>query len=1660
MQQTDSEFINGTKSAFVSNRTSSWNGLKQTIQLAPNTEYNLSGYMKLSSGTGTGIVQLQYTDERGILITKVLEQALSDNWTKLSGKLETGNVINDAYIIVRTKDTPVDFWAENISCVLVESNAETQRVVQNSGFEEADKSMWGNYSGTTMEFVSATHEGTTAAKLMNRSYNWHSVKQNVVLEQGKSYEISAWMKVAEGVFDGRIAVEYLLNYGYDCRTIDVSRTPETSNGWTLVKGIVTMPKGTITSVTIGMGTQANLSDIFVDDVNCEKVEIPVLDLPEGLLLNGTFESEIGWDTVDSALQYCSTEKYGGSKSALILSTQGAQAEIYQNILLENNVTYNIGAMIKPKVGTGMAKIELRYMADGSEQVRTVEGFISSGRWNRVNGIISIVGHKTPITNAKIVISTSETEFYTDSAYLVKEIVTVMENNLLSNSGFESVFNQDWVGLEASVDRVQDIVHSGSYAAKVKNRNVPYSMIRQAVTLQPGETYQLSAWVKLPGVETTGEFKLLSEFLADGSPSSSTKVISLNSNEWTYVKHIFTVPNGEIIGPFFEIIRSDSLGDFYLDDAALKVYQPESNPIIQSLDFSIQRSYDVLLKNNAAYYVEANVASNRSGGDVAYISLKYKVNGILAEQRIEVNVTAAGSSLKKTFYLPETGEITDAKLEIDCIGESKQSIVKDVVFAYEFFQNASFETQILDGNWKSKNADIKIVTEETFVGNYAAKINMRENNSAGMLQHVALKGGQNYKASAFVRLCGNEPTQNVDMVLSYKTNGVVKTIKATTTATSNGWTVLQSEFSIPEEDEGITDSKVSFCTQSGTSNFYVDNTIFQVSNRLYSVYSDLNADIRTAGYQSSGFLHGFDIDGINPPSNYITDIKTKWHRVGVWYGNWNRVLKSNELGLDIQCVISDSCSVNSANYDAQVTALVQGAIDRNIQNIYWDLFNEPGLNGPHIDSDEFRANWLRTYNLVKAVNPNAKIVGPSSELFYFDKIKNFLLWAKENEVLPNYISWHFSDDPYIDANLVNLFMEENQINGVQIMINEFMWPMELTTSANAWYVIRNERADIQANASNWKGGNLLCDILWQDEDRNWITHGRWWMYKRYADITGMLVQTTPSKGETPMIEMLCGKDSTQEKVRALLGKNGSEYGMDLVVGFDNIDAVPYIVNNNMVRVLVEQIPNSAISKPTVIIEENVSIVNNKLQVTIPWSGANDSYSITLGKAIPEMTKIDTDYIKNVSTSPTITPTMDEKVDVIFGKDAGKAATAKVEEKNNVKTTTVTLDDAAVKENLDKMDKANPNGNDKKVIISVNNNSNVVVAELNGQTVKNMQDKKFILEIKTENVSYTISVEDINIEYVSDQMGKQVELKDIKVSVTIAEASSTTATIVADSAKKNSYTVVVKPVEFEITCTSGTKTVNVSRFNSYVERTLAIPDDIDPTKITTGVVLKSDGTFSPVPTNIVAIDGKYYARISSLTNSTYTVIWNPIAFKDVEKHWAKDYINDVGSRLIDSGVGNGNFAPNRAITRGEFASMIVKALGLKGTAFSDRFSDVKKSDPYYQAIYTAYEYGIIAGYSNGKFGTQDLITRQQAMIMISNAMMIAGMDGSISETEIRSQLNLFKDSSDISSSAKQAASICIKYGIFGGSKGKLTPKGNITRAESATIIIRFLKKSGLI
>lgn len=162
----------------------------------------------------------------------------------------------------------------------------------------------------------------------------------------------------------------------------------------------------------------------------------------------------------------------------------------------------------------------------------------------------------------------------------------------------------------------------------------------------------------------------------------------------------------------------------------------------------------------------------------------------------------------------------------------------------------------------------------------------------------------------------------------------------------------------------------------------------------------------------------------------------------------------------------------------------------------------------------------------------------------------------------------------------------------------------------------------------------------------------------------------------------------------------------------------------------------------------------------------------------------------------------------------------------------------------------------------------------------QNKKAILELRTPNGSYRLPAAEVRIDLLSKQLGGQVKLSDIVVQMAIAKSDYAKVKLMENAAAKGRFTVVVPPVDFTVTASYDGKTVSIDTFNSYVQREIPLPAGADPSKITTAVVLEADGTTHQAPTYVTLRDGKYYAIVHSLTNSTYSLIWHPMTFADVE------------------------------------------------------------------------------------------------------------------------------------------------------------------------------------
>ncbi|MBW5449263.1 hypothetical protein GE107_24875 [Cohnella sp. CFH 77786] len=391
-------------------------------------------------------------------------------------------------------------------------------------------------------------------------------------------------------------------------------------------------------------------------------------------------------------------------------------------------------------------------------------------------------------------------------------------------------------------------------------------------------------------------------------------------------------------------------------------------------------------------------------------------------------------------------------------------------------------------------------------------------------------------------------------------------------------------------------------------------------------------------------------------------------------------------------------------------------------------------------------------------------------------------------------------------------------------------------------------------------------------------------------------------------------------------------------------------------------------------------------------------------------------------------------------------------NDRKSTTVIVDGPQLLKELESV------SNRPIVSIPINGNPDIAAGIFTGEAVKAMTTKNALLELITGNSSYTLPAEQIGIDALSGKFGADTALQDIELHISVTNIPDSEVRFAA--ARGDHIQLVAPAVEFTVKAVHDGQEIEVQKFNAFVERTIAIPDGVDPNKVTTGVVVGSDGTLHHVPTKVAQVNGKYVAVINSLTNSVYALIYNHKTLEDISGHWAKAAIEDMASRLIVSGTDDGRFLPDKEITRAEFTAIVVRALGLRSADAGPAFTDVHQDDWFASAVHVGVAYGLVSGYDDGTFRPNKQITREEAMVIIARAMRVAQMKTELAEQDQDKLLAAFGDNGQFHSWSREAAALTIRSGIVTGNQNQARPLQNITRAETAVIIRRFLQQAGLI
>lgn len=207
--------------------------------------------------------------------------------------------------------------------------------------------------------------------------------------------------------------------------------------------------------------------------------------------------------------------------------------------------------------------------------------------------------------------------------------------------------------------------------------------------------------------------------------------------------------------------------------------------------------------------------------------------------------------------------------------------------------------------------------------------------------------------------------------------------------------------------------------------------------------------------------------------------------------------------------------------------------------------------------------------------------------------------------------------------------------------------------------------------------------------------------------------------------------------------------------------------------------------------------------------------------------------------------------------------------------------------------------------------------------------------------------------------------------------------------------------------------------------------DVTPGTVAVIVKADGTEEVIKTSLTTENG---VAVTLSDGDTVKVVDNSKTFDDVsDNYWGAEAVAFASSRELFAGTSATTFAPDTAMTRAMIVTVLARFEGV----------DTTTGSTWYEA---GQQWAVQNGVSDGTNMDQGLSREQLATMLWRYA-------GSPS---VSNSLSGYTDAGTVSSYAQQAMARCVEQGIIGGTTTTtLSPQGPATRAQVATILMRYIE-----
>lgn len=182
-----------------------------------------------------------------------------------------------------------------------------------------------------------------------------------------------------------------------------------------------------------------------------------------------------------------------------------------------------------------------------------------------------------------------------------------------------------------------------------------------------------------------------------------------------------------------------------------------------------------------------------------------------------------------------------------------------------------------------------------------------------------------------------------------------------------------------------------------------------------------------------------------------------------------------------------------------------------------------------------------------------------------------------------------------------------------------------------------------------------------------------------------------------------------------------------------------------------------------------------------------------------------------------------------------------------------------------------------------------------------------------------------------------------------------------------------------------------------------------------------------------------------------------FRDVsDSHWANEAVSYVYNQGLMNGTGTQAFSLNGNLTRAMFVTILGRTSGMIESEYTGTsYSDIAPGQWYSPYVEWASCWNIAGGYGNGRFGPNDLVTREQMAAMIARYVDSYGIE----LEESSEAVDNFQDEYAVSPWAEEGVDLMRRTGILSGyGDGTFAPKQTATRAEAAIMVMRLTSLLG--